>query len=404
MYLILIQNFKYTIIPIIGFNKVFYKSQTSNTNFSKIADDTIPQIKVFSHFLLKYFRFNYQLLWEQKDQTAYVNFPHVLTETELLPFIIKTTFKHSFYKDFTAFPTSYFENIILNPDFIIEQSETSDSRPYLTTVNISPFNTHIVQETFDNDDNVIHHQPTTPQPPPHITRDTTEFIQDTLANLHTTSTIIDSNALQIPTHDITENTNNLFHQQDPSTLSTINTVDTQPLQTRHRQNYDPPPPSSENSTHSTLTHSPQHGSSNTIQTREHTLTQPRSQPNTPPGQSTQTILYIPAQPSISQNTNPVLTINTLHTNPITNTTFSRTLSRPPLSLFQNNPLSYNLTSNNFHSQPSSNTTQYNANIQPSSTQFCNPIPPTTIQTSPHIHPISIQPQTNTLNMPQNSFF
>ena len=130
----------------------------------------------------------------------------------------------------------------MNPDFIVEQSETSDSRPYLTTGNISPFITHIVQETFDNDDNVIHHQPTTPQPPSHITRDTTESIQDTLANPHTTSTITDSNALQIPTHDILENINILFHQEDPSTLSTINTVDTQPLQTRHRQSYDPAPP------------------------------------------------------------------------------------------------------------------------------------------------------------------
>ena len=127
-----------------------------------LTDDTIPQIKVFSHFLLKYFRFNYQLLWEQKDRTAFVNFPHVLTEPELLPFIIKNAFKH------TTFPTSYFENVILNPDFFIEQSETSDNRQYLTTVDISPFNTHIVQETFDNDDNVIHHQPTTPQPPSHI--------------------------------------------------------------------------------------------------------------------------------------------------------------------------------------------------------------------------------------------
>ena len=281
----------------------------------------------------------------------------------------------------------------MNPDFIIEQSETSDSRPYLTTVNISPFSTHIIAETFDNDENVIHHQPTTPHSPSHITRDTTESIHDTLANPHTTSTITDSNALQIPTHDITENTNNLFHQEDPSTLSTIKTVDTQPLQTRHRQIYDPPLPPSENFTHSTPTHSPQQGSSKTFQNREHILTQSQSQPNTPPRQSTQTIQYIPAQPSIAQNPNTVLTYNTLHTNPVTNTTTFRTLSRPPLSLIQNNPLSYNLTTTtNFHPQPSSHTTQFN-----------NHIPPNTIQTNPHINPTSIQPQANTLNIPQNSF-
>ena len=40
-----------------------------------LSDHKVPQIKVFSYFLLKYFRFKYQLIWEQKDQQAYVNFP-----------------------------------------------------------------------------------------------------------------------------------------------------------------------------------------------------------------------------------------------------------------------------------------------------------------------------------------
>ena len=38
---------------------------------------------------LKFLRFNYQLLWEQKDQRAYINFPQILTHIELLPYIIK---------------------------------------------------------------------------------------------------------------------------------------------------------------------------------------------------------------------------------------------------------------------------------------------------------------------------
>ena len=75
-----------------------------------------------------------------------------------------------------------------------------------------------------------------------MTQDTTESIQGTLSNTQTTSTITDSNALQVPTHEITENTNNRFNQEDPSTLSTINTIDTQQLQTHHRQNYDPTSP------------------------------------------------------------------------------------------------------------------------------------------------------------------
>ena len=30
----------------------------------------------FSHFPLKFFRFNYQLIWEQQDQNAYITFPY----------------------------------------------------------------------------------------------------------------------------------------------------------------------------------------------------------------------------------------------------------------------------------------------------------------------------------------
>ena len=36
--------------------------------------NTIPQIKVFAQLLGTIFRFNYQLLWEQNDKSAYVNF------------------------------------------------------------------------------------------------------------------------------------------------------------------------------------------------------------------------------------------------------------------------------------------------------------------------------------------
>ena len=70
-----------------------------------LDDDTIPQIKVFSHFLLKFFRFNYQILWEQKDQNAYIHFPRELTETVLLPSLIRNDFKHPYYKNFTTLHT-----------------------------------------------------------------------------------------------------------------------------------------------------------------------------------------------------------------------------------------------------------------------------------------------------------
>ena len=49
-----------------------------------LTNDTIPQVKDFTQFLLKFFRFNYQLLWEQQDQQAYIHFPQILTQTELI--------------------------------------------------------------------------------------------------------------------------------------------------------------------------------------------------------------------------------------------------------------------------------------------------------------------------------
>ena len=65
-----------------------------------LNDDTVPQINVFSNFLLKFFRFNYQL---QQDLNAYINFPRVLTETELVSFIIKNTNKHFHYRDLSFY-------------------------------------------------------------------------------------------------------------------------------------------------------------------------------------------------------------------------------------------------------------------------------------------------------------
>ena len=96
---------------------------------------------------------------------------------------------------------------------------------------------------------------------------------------------------------------------------------------------------------------------------------------------------------------PILTINTLHTNPITNVTTSRTLSRPPIPLIQNNPLSYNLTSTN--TQFSSNFTQSNLNIQHlfyslSGYSYYY------LQTLQPVQAIPIQPQINVPN-PSTSF-
>ena len=98
-----------------------------------LTDDTLPQVKIFTQFLLKFLRFNYQLLWEQKDQQAYNNFPQILTHIELLPYIIKTENKHSEYRDHTSFNVTHFEQLNLDHNFLLEHSETSDNRPFITS-------------------------------------------------------------------------------------------------------------------------------------------------------------------------------------------------------------------------------------------------------------------------------
>ena len=62
---------------------------------------------------------------------------HTSYEHELLPNIIKNEHRHLQYRDPTSFNTTYFEQLILDHNFITEYSETSGNRPYIT-YNISP--------------------------------------------------------------------------------------------------------------------------------------------------------------------------------------------------------------------------------------------------------------------------
>ena len=116
--------------------------------FQKIIldDDTVPQIKIFSHFLFKFFRYNFQLLWEQQDQNAYIHFPQVLTELELLLYVINEANKHLHYRDPTSLNISHLELIILDNHFLVENSDVSDNRLY-TSTNINP---EILSEQFDS--------------------------------------------------------------------------------------------------------------------------------------------------------------------------------------------------------------------------------------------------------------
>ena len=207
------------------------RSTTDKKNFQyrffhniTLNDDTTPQVKIFTQFLLQFFRFNYQLLWEQQDQQAYVNFPQILTETEL----------------FTSFNTAHIEQIHLDHNFLVEHSETSDSRPYVTT-NVPP-DTTPEEQTFNippqytrqntiqsEEDHTTHlfqsqksHQlnplyPQRPQPsdiqPSNpsetaTTHNLSERSDETIQTVQNTQSFTitnDSNFIQVPTHNITQN-------------------------------------------------------------------------------------------------------------------------------------------------------------------------------------------------------
>ena len=248
------------------------------------------------------------------------------------------------------------------------QNNTDNHENVLSESPANRLNIYLFHENTTDDEPVIQRQPTTPQQPSQVTHDTAESVQDTLTNPPNTSITTDSNDIQIPTRNIKQHTDHSFNQEipNPSTLPVTNTIYTQPPQLHHtiQRTYDPPP-QSENSTHSTSHISPQQGSSYIFSIRQNPLHETQFHTSPTPMQSHQTLQYLPAQPFVSSNRSPILTNNTLHTNPITNVTTSRSLSRPPSPLIQNNPLSYNLTNTNHHPQYLPNKIQStNTNIQP----------------------------------------
>ena len=203
--------------------------------------------------MLIFFRFNYQILWEQQDQQAYTNFPQILTPTELLPYIIKNEHKHVQYRNPTSFNIQHFDQIHLDHNFITDFSETSDDRPYITT-SIS-HEISLEEKTPTLFPQIIRHNITqqeqddvvnlfqTPKLPqlnplyPQISQvsnlqqinpsetattqntselfDVTEQTEQTVQNTQSFTITNDSNLLQIPTNNITpEETNN----QNPDTI------------------------------------------------------------------------------------------------------------------------------------------------------------------------------------------
>ena len=138
-------------------------NQFQYTFFQNIIlnENTVPQIKIFPHFLSKLLRFNYKLLWEQQDHNAYITFSQKLTETELLPYNISNRIKHFHYRDLTSLKINYFEIITYANNFIVEHSETFDNRPYTTSNTFSEpsfgeYDQSILQSNQDDNTKIFH--------------------------------------------------------------------------------------------------------------------------------------------------------------------------------------------------------------------------------------------------------
>ena len=408
-----------------------------------LTDDTIPQVKIFTQFLLRFLRFNYQLLWEQKDQQAYINFPQILTHIELLPYIIKNENKQLHYRDLTSFNVTHFEQINLDHNFVLEHSETSDNRPFITsdtshettpeeqTSSVEPSYTRQQSEQSEQESPEqealvnLFQNPDPPQEQP-LYPPLSQFSDIQQPSPSETNTITDdSNLIIIRTHNITQNEFTNQNQDNTSNtnpdnnsvLSTSNTIITQPSQTQvpSPRNYNPPSVPPQCSTQINSHDSPQQSSSNTHHIAQNTNTVHFQTPTPPSPPETQTSTYTPAQTNTLQTTQPTLNINTHHSNPSPNYTTARHLSRPPLQTILTNPLSYSLTSTNpsrtQQSQINYNTpnplntlsSRHTSNtitptLQTSHFQIPNP-PPTTIRTNPHFHNTSNTSLTNISNNP-----
>ena len=119
-----------------------------------LNDQSIPQIKLISLFLGKFFRFNYQLLWSEQDQSAFTVFATQFTADECLLFIInkKNEYPYLFKPDKITKQTIDF--ISFDPRLITENNLLDDNRPYRFEHNIqeqqSLFTTN---ENYNENDN-----------------------------------------------------------------------------------------------------------------------------------------------------------------------------------------------------------------------------------------------------------
>ena len=113
-----------------------------------LNEQTIPQIKLISFFLRKYFRFKYQLLWSEQDQPAFTAFQNHFIVDKCLPFIIDKQNEHSYFFKPDKIPKQTMDLICFDPLLITENNLHDDIRPYRYEQNIQE-----QQNLFTNNDN-----------------------------------------------------------------------------------------------------------------------------------------------------------------------------------------------------------------------------------------------------------
>ena len=122
------------ILQIHHFQYQFFQNITLNKN-------TKEQIQIYSLFLRKFFRHNYQLIWHSKFQTACKNFPQQFTTDELLPFLDTPDNQHPHYYNLLDFPSSHFVYLTYDSNSIDKSLNLPPPvRPYFHQPNIPPSN------------------------------------------------------------------------------------------------------------------------------------------------------------------------------------------------------------------------------------------------------------------------
>ena len=194
------------ILQIQNFIYHYFKDLTLN-------NQTIPQIKVISLFLRKYFRFNYQLLWSQQDQPAFTEFPDQFTSEECLPFIISEQNEHPYFHKPQLITKQTLDYIRFDPLLFTENDLFPDNRPYHYQQNSQDQqNLHFNTNNSTEDDNTDQENTTQQQNQPENYNDNEFTTQESTISTHNpsqtgTSTSVHTYSFRVPTRVINQRQN-----------------------------------------------------------------------------------------------------------------------------------------------------------------------------------------------------